>query len=56
MQDVDSFTPPEIVKLDIGQEQIDMVKSVAEEMIELNYLDPLYGTNANLLYDYWAEL
>ena len=34
----------------------DMLKNVSEYMVELNYVDPLYGSNANLYYDYWAEL
>ena len=33
-----------------------MVKSVAVDMIEFNYIDPIYGNNANIAFEYWVEL
>ena len=31
-------------------------ESASEEIIELNYVDPLYKNNANLSFEYWLEL
>ena len=53
MVEIDQLTPP----LEITEEHKKALdQQVTEEMIELNYVDPLYGSNANLQYEYWTEL
>ena len=49
MQEVDQITPT--APMTIGQDKQDLIKSVAQDMVELNYIDPLYGDNANIHFE-----
>ena len=52
MQEVDQIT----ATVQIDEEKKRDMKDKIEEMIELNYVDPLYGRISNLNHEYWGEL